>query len=63
VQQAVALCSRHPGPAPLYIEWSDGNGERLRARSRRLKVAPDQELVQGLRQLLGADAVAFVKAG
>jgi DNA polymerase-3 subunit alpha len=63
LQQAVALCSRHPGPAPLYIEWSDGNGERLRARSRRLRVAPDQELVQGLRQLLGADAVAFVKAG
>ncbi|MFN8651432.1 MAG: DNA polymerase III subunit alpha [Gemmatimonadales bacterium] len=63
VQQAVALCSRHPGPAPLYIEWSDGNGERLRARSRRLRIAPDQQLVQGLRQLLGTDAVAFVKAG
>lgn len=63
VQQAVALCSRHPGPAPLYIEWSDGNGERLRARSRRLRIAPDQELVQGLRMLLGQDAVAFVKAG
>jgi DNA polymerase-3 subunit alpha len=63
VQQAVALCSRYPGPAPLYIEWSDGNGERLRARSRRLKVAPDPELVQELRRLLGADAVAFVKAG
>lgn len=62
VQQAVALCSRHPGPAPLYIEWSDGNGERLRARSRRLRVAPDQQLVQSLRQLLGTDAVAFVKA-
>jgi len=62
LEQAVALCSRHPGPAPLYIEWSDGNGERLRARSRRLRVAPDQELVQGLRQLLGQDAVAFVKA-
>lgn len=63
MQQAVALCSRHPGPAPLYIEWSDGNGERLRCRSRRLRIAPDQELVQGLRQLLGPDAVAFVKAG
>jgi DNA polymerase-3 subunit alpha len=63
LQQVVAICSRHPGPAPLYIEWSDGNGERLRARSRRLRVSPDEELVTGLRQLLGPDAVAFVKAG
>jgi DNA polymerase-3 subunit alpha len=63
LQQALALCSAHPGPAPLYIEWSDGNGERLRARSRRLRVAPDEELVAGLRRLLGPDAVGFVKAG
>ncbi|MDX2121390.1 MAG: DNA polymerase III subunit alpha [Gemmatimonadota bacterium] len=63
VAQAVALCSRHPGPTPLYIEWSDGNGERLRARSRRVRVAADEELVSGLRRLLGPEAVAFVKAG
>jgi DNA polymerase-3 subunit alpha len=63
LRQAIALCSAHPGPAPLYIEWSDGNGERLRARSRRLRVAPGEELVQGLRRLLGTDAVTFVKAG
>lgn len=62
LEQAVAMCSKHPGPAPLYIEWSDGNGERLRARSRRIRVAPDEELVSGLRRLLGTDAVAFVKA-
>jgi DNA polymerase-3 subunit alpha len=63
LQQAVALCSRHPGPVPLYIEWSDGNGERLRARSRRVRVAADEDLVAGLRRLLGPEAVAFVKAG
>ncbi|HEY7682654.1 MAG TPA: DNA polymerase III subunit alpha [Gemmatimonadales bacterium] len=63
LRQAVALCSSHPGPVPLYIEWSDGNGERLRARSRRIRVAPDEELVAELRRLLGPDAVAFVKAG
>lgn len=62
LREAVAMCGKHPGPAPLYIEWSDGNGERLRARSRRLRVAPDEELVQGLRRLLGPEAVAFVKA-
>jgi DNA polymerase-3 subunit alpha len=63
LRQAMALCSSHPGPVPLYIEWSDGNGERLRARSRRIRVAPDEELVAELRRLLGPDAVAFVKAG
>lgn len=63
LRQALAICSNHPGPAPLYIEWTDGNGERLRARSRRLRVAPDEELVSGLRRLLGPEVVAFVKAG
>ncbi len=63
LQQAVALCTRHPGPVPLYIEWSDGNGERLRARSRRVRVTAEEELVSSLRRLLGPEAVAFVKAG
>jgi DNA polymerase-3 subunit alpha len=63
LEAAVAMCSKHPGPAPLYIEWSDGNGERLRARSRRIRVAPDEELLSGLRRLLGPEAVALVKAG
>jgi hypothetical protein len=63
LRQALALCSAHPGPAPLYIEWSDGNGERLRARSRRVRVTPDEELVAALKRLLGPEAVAFVKAG
>ncbi len=63
LRQALALCSAHPGPAPLYIEWSDGNGERLRARSRRVRVTPNEELVAGLRQLLGPEAVGFVRAG
>jgi DNA polymerase-3 subunit alpha len=63
LQQALAMCSEHPGPAPLYIEWSDGNGERIRARSRRIRITPDEELVAGLRRLLGSGAVVFVKAG
>ena len=63
LEQVVALLGAHPGPAPLYIEWSDGNGERLRARARRLRISPDEALVQNLRRLLGPEAVAFVKAG
>ncbi len=58
-----ALCSQHPGPAPVYIEWSDGNGESARMKSRRLRVSPEEELVQALRVLLGGDRVRLVKAG
>jgi DNA polymerase-3 subunit alpha len=63
LQQAAALCSAHPGPTPLYIEWSDGNGEAVRLRSRRLRVAAEEDLVRALRDLLGADSVHYVKAG
>jgi DNA polymerase-3 subunit alpha len=62
LKAAVALCAAHPGPAPLYIEWSDGNGERLRLRSRRLRVAAEDELLLALRSVLGAATVHFVKA-
>jgi DNA polymerase-3 subunit alpha len=63
IRAVAALCATHPGPAPLYIDWSDGNGERLRARARRLRVSPDEELLTALKGVLGSDAVSFVKAG
>jgi DNA polymerase-3 subunit alpha len=63
LKAAAALCSAHPGPTPLYIEWSDGNGESVRLRSRRLRVAAEEDLVRALRDLLGADSVHYVKAG
>jgi DNA polymerase-3 subunit alpha len=63
LKAAVALCAAHPGPAPLYIEWSDGNGERVRLRSRRVKVAPDDELVRALQGVLAGAEVLYVKAG
>jgi DNA polymerase-3 subunit alpha len=62
VRKAAALLAAHPGPAPVYIEWTDGNGESLRLRSRRLRVAPEEELVHALRDLLGVEAVHIVKA-
>ena len=58
-----ALCSAHPGPTPLDIEWSDGNGEAVRLRSRRVRVAAEEDLVRALRDLLGAESVHYVKAG
>jgi DNA polymerase-3 subunit alpha len=63
LQAAAALCSAHPGPTPLYIEWSDGNGEAVRLRSRRVRVAAEEDLLRALRDLLGADSVHYVRAG
>jgi DNA polymerase III subunit alpha len=63
VKEVAALCSAHPGPTPLYIEWSDGNGEAVRLRSRRVRVAVEDDLVRALRDLLGAESVHYVKAG
>ncbi len=63
VKAAAALCAAHPGPAPVYIDWSDGTGDALRLRSRRLRIAPDEDLLRALRDLLGAESVHYVKAG
>ena len=63
VKEVAALCSAYPGSTPLYIEWSDGNGEAVRLRSRRLRVAAEDDLVRALRDLLGPESVHYVKAG
>jgi DNA polymerase-3 subunit alpha len=63
LKAVAALCSAHPGPTPLYIEWSDGNGEAVRLRSRRVRVAAEDDLVRALRDLLGSESVHYVKAG
>jgi DNA polymerase-3 subunit alpha len=63
LKEVVALCSAHPGPTPLYIEWSDGNGDAVRLRSRRVRVAAEDDLIRALRDLLGAESVHYVKAG
>ena len=58
-----ALCRAHPGPAPLFVEWSgEDNGGLARFRSQSLQVALDEDLLAALRDLLGADAVSLVKA-
>jgi DNA polymerase-3 subunit alpha len=58
-----ALCRAHPGPAPVFLEWTaDDNGGPARFRSRSLAVTLDEDLLAALRDLLGADAVSLVKA-
>ncbi|HZN99256.1 MAG TPA: DNA polymerase III subunit alpha, partial [Gemmatimonadales bacterium] len=63
VKEIAAICSAHPGPVPIYIEWSDGNGEAVRLRSKRIRVAAADDLVRALKDLLGAESVHYVKAG
>jgi DNA polymerase-3 subunit alpha len=59
---AARIAAAHPGPAPLYIDWSDGNGTTVRLRSRRLRVEPREETVRALRDLFGSDAVTYVRS-
>jgi hypothetical protein len=62
LRAAARLCGSHPGPTPVYIEWNDGNGESVRLRSRNLRVALEQDLLHGLRELLGPDAIHYARA-
>lgn len=59
---AAALCAAHPGPAPVYVAWGDGNGITARLRSRALRVDAADDLLTALRGLLGTDHVQLVKA-
>jgi len=54
---AAALCAAHPGQAPLFVEWGDGNGSTERLRSRTLKVDAADDLLAALRSLLGSEHV------
>jgi DNA polymerase-3 subunit alpha len=62
--RAVAsLCRAHPGPSPVFLEWTAGDdGGPVRFRSKSLQVALDDDLLTALRDLLGEDAVILVKA-
>lgn len=54
-----ALCAAHPGPAPLVIDWGDGNGGSARLRSRTLRVDAADDLLTALRAVVGAERVTL----
>jgi len=62
VRAIARVCEAHPGPAPLYIDWSDGNGGSARLRSRRLRVGAGEATLRALRDLFGGDAVSLIRA-
>ena len=57
-----ALCAVHPGPAPIFVEWTDGNGSELLLRARRIGVELNEAFLNALREIVGVDQVRLVKA-
>src|SRR6266516_4446309 len=60
-----ALCAAHPGPTPVFLEWSGVNGsgnETVRLKSRAFCVDAADDLLAALRDILGVDGVQLVKA-
>jgi DNA polymerase-3 subunit alpha len=53
----------HPGGAPVEVRWNDGNGTRVRFRSRSLKMAANNAALSELRALLGHERVRLVRGG
>ena len=57
-----ALCAAHPGPAPVFVEWSEADGAIAKLRSRRLRVELNGHLLRALRDLAGEHHVHLVRA-
>ncbi|HET9385926.1 MAG TPA: DNA polymerase III subunit alpha [Gemmatimonadales bacterium] len=60
-----ALCAAHPGPSPVFLEWTGINGagnETVRLRSRQFRVDGAEELLVALRDIVGIEGVQLVKA-
>ncbi len=57
-----SLCATHPGPAPVMVEWSDGNGTTARFQARSVRVELDAEFLDAVRALVGTDQVRLTKA-
>jgi DNA polymerase III subunit alpha len=56
-----AVVEAHPGSAPLETRWSDGNGTRVRFRSRSVGVSASNAALSELRALLGDNRVRLVR--
>ena len=59
-----ALCAAHPGPTPVFIEWTGANGagnETVRLRSRAFRVDAAEDLLAALGTIVGVESVQLVK--
>lgn len=57
LEKALDLLRSRPGRGRLTIEILNDSGWRVRAVSRSIRIAPDDSLLAGLRDILGSDAV------
>lgn len=60
ITAAARAFREHPGSSPVYVRWTASEDPRLRSRS--LAVAPDDTLMERLRELFGPERVRLVKA-
>ena len=57
-----ALCSSHPGKAPIFVLWSDGDDAETRLKARNLRVDLSEPFLSAVRELVGADRIRLVNA-
>jgi len=57
IQSARSLIAAHAGEGPVIVLWKNGGSEEQRLRSRTLKIAPKDEVIEKLREVLGDDRV------
>lgn len=57
IQSAKSLIAAHAGEGPVIVLWKNGGSEEQRLKSRTLKIAPQDEVIEKLREVLGDDRV------
>ncbi len=65
IQRAKQCFQQFPGPAPLVVVWKNGgngDGDEPKLRSRTVRIAPREELLRELRDVLGEERVRLVRA-
>jgi DNA polymerase-3 subunit alpha len=57
-----ALCSSHPGRAPVFVSWIDGDGAETRLRARKIAVDLSEPFLNAVRELVGENRIRLVNA-
>jgi DNA polymerase-3 subunit alpha len=57
-----ALCSSHPGAAPVFVAWNDNDGAETRLRARKLGVELSDSFLDAVTELVGVNRIRLVNA-
>jgi DNA polymerase-3 subunit alpha len=63
LESVVGLLRSRPGGGKVFLDIRHPSGWRVRAASRSIRVEPDDELLGGLRKILGEESVRLVAGG